>query len=293
MHDPNGAPSTGLPPITTAVVTDSTAHLSQREVDELGMQVVPLEVVISGQTGLDMIDIDADRVAAALRAREPVTTSRPAPARFLAAYEQARHDGAQEVVSIHLSGELSGTVDAARIAAREATLPVTVIDSRQIGLGLGFAAMAAAEAAQAGATAEEAAAQATSTAASTSMLFYVDTLEYLRRGGRIGAASAMVGGVLAVKPLLEVADGRIEPLEKVRTASRALDRLVAVAAGRAGDRRVQICVHHMAAPERAQQVRQALVEQVPHADPTLVRELGAVIGAHVGPGVVAVVVAPT
>lgn len=276
----------------TAVVTDSTAHLSQQEVAELGLSVVPLEVVISGQTGLDGIDVDADQVAAALSAWEPVTTSRPAPARFLAAYERAKESGAGEVVSVHLSGDLSGTVDAARIAAREASLPVTVVDSRQIALGLGFAVLDAARAARDGAAAEQVAAVATRASQAASTLFYVDTLEYLRRGGRIGAASAFLGGVLAVKPLLEVSSGRIEPLEKVRTATRALGRLQDLAVDRAGSRPVRLGVHHLAAPERAQQVGEALASRLPEAPPPLVRELGAVIGAHVGPGVVAVVVSP-
>jgi DegV family protein with EDD domain len=276
----------------TAVVTDSTAHLSQQEVADLGISVVPLEVVISGQTGLDGIDVDADQVAAALSAWEPVTTSRPAPARFLAAYEKAKESGASEVVSVHLSGELSGTVDAARIAAREASIPVTVVDSRQIALGLGFAVLDAARSAQDGEAADAVAAVAQRASESASTLFYVDTLEYLRRGGRIGAASAFLGGVLAVKPLLEVSAGRIEPLEKVRTAARALGRLQDLAVGRAGSGPVRLGIHHLAAPERAQQVHDALQARLPEASPTLVRELGAVIGAHVGPGVVAVVVSP-
>jgi len=277
----------------TAVVTDSTAHLTDDEAAGLGIAVVPLDVIIAGQTGLDGIEVRPEAVATALAAWEPVTTSRPAPARFLAAYEDARQAGASEVVSIHLSGELSGTADAARIAAREASLPVTVVDSRQIVLGLGFAVLDAARvAAQAGDAAAVAEA-ATSTAASVSTLFYVDTLEYLRRGGRIGAASALLGGVLSIKPLLQLSDGRIEPLEKVRTASRALGRLQDMVVERAGADAVRVGVHHLAAAQRAEMVRESLGTRLPKASAILVRELGAVIGAHVGPGVVAVVVSPS
>ncbi len=278
---------------STAVVTDSTAHLTDEEAAELAIAVVPLDVIIAGQTGLDGIEVSPDAVATALAAWEPVTTSRPAPARFLAAYEDARHAGAREVVSIHLSGELSGTADAARIAAREASLPVTVVDSRQIVLGLGFAVLDAARVAADGGDAAAVAEAATMTAAAVSTLFYVDTLEYLRRGGRIGAASALLGGVLSIKPILELSDGRIEPLEKVRTATRALGRLQDMMVERAGTTAVRVGVHHLASPERAEKVREALATRLPQASPVLVRELGAVIGAHVGPGVVAVVVSPT
>jgi DegV family protein with EDD domain len=276
----------------TAVVTDSTAALSAAEAAELAIEVVPLDVVIAGQTGQDGVDVAPAQVAAALADWKPVSTSRPTPARFLAAYEKARHAGAGEVVSVHLSGALSGTVDAARLAAREASLPVTVVDSRQIGLGFGFGVLDAAHVAAGGADAAQVAAAASSTCAATATLFYVDTLEHLRRGGRIGAASAFVGGVLSVKPLLEVTDGHIEPVEKVRTASRALGRLQDLAAQRAGSGPVRLGVHHLGASERAEQVRAALVERLPAASTVLVRELGAVVGAHVGPGVVAVVVAP-
>lgn len=280
------------PTRTTAVVTDSTAHLSAEETADLGVTVVPLEVVIAGQTGLDGVDVTPAQVAAALEAWQPVSTSRPPPARFLAAYEQARAEGAEEVVSVHVSGSLSGTVDAARIAARDAGLPVTVIDSRQVGLGLGFAALAAGRAARDGAAGAEVAEVARRIAASAGMFFYVDTLEYLKRGGRIGAAAAFFGGVLAVKPILRVEDGRIEPVERVRTSARALARLEELAVAEAGTRRVRVGVHHLDASHRAVMVRDSLAARLPDAAPVLVRELGAVIGAHVGPGVVAVVVVP-
>ncbi len=274
------------------VVTDSTAHVSPQEAEALGVAVVPLEVVISGRTGLDMVEVQPDEVARALSSWEPVTTSRPSPARFVAVYEQARAAGAEAVVSVHLSGGLSGTVDAARLAAREATLPVAVVDSQQIGLGFGFAVLAGARLAADGADAAVVAAEVDRVLAGSSTDFYVDTLDYLRRGGRVGAASAFVGGVLSVKPLLTVREGRIEPLEKVRTSSRALARLADIAAGRADGRPVRLGVQHLAAPEHAAQAAALLAARLPQAAPALVRELGAVIGAHVGPGVVAVVVAP-
>lgn len=275
-----------------AVVTDSTAALSADQARALGVEVVPLEVVVDGESGRDGIDVSSDQVAEALRAMRPVTTSRPAPASLLAAYERARHDGATAVVSIHLSADLSGTVDGARLAAQEASLDVTVVDSHLIGLALGFGVIGAALRAAEGADADAVAAQARAVFADSSIMFYVDTLEYLRRGGRIGAASAFLGNVLSVKPLLEVVDGKIAPVEKVRTANRALTRLLDLTVERAGSRPVQLGVHHLAAAERAETMRAALESRLPASSPVAVRELGAVLGAHVGPGVVAVAMAP-
>jgi DegV family protein with EDD domain len=236
-------------------------------------------------------EIDSAAVAAALRGWTPVTTSRPAPATLLAGYEKLAADGATAFVSVHISAEMSGTYAAAQLAARDAPVPVRVVDSRSLGMGLGFATLAAAEAAEAGGDVETVAAAAESRAAGTRAYFYVDTLEHLRRGGRIGSAQALIGSALAVKPLLELRDGRIEPLERVRTSSRALARLeeltVAAAAGQ-----VDVAVHHLACPERAEQLSERLAARLPDVRRRYVLEVGAVVGAHVGPGMVAAVLAP-
>ena len=126
----------------------------------------------------------------------------------------------------------------------------------------------------------------------TSTFFYVDTLEYLRRGGRIGAAQALLGTALAVKPLLHLQDGEIQPLEKVRTSSRAVARLEELALERAGAEPVDIAVHHLDNAERADALAQRLQARLPAVGQMVVSEVGAVIGAHVGPGLLAVVVAP-
>jgi DegV family protein with EDD domain len=128
---------------------------------------------------------------------------------------------------------------------------------------------------------------------SISAYFYVDTLEYLRRGGRIGAAQALLGTALAVKPLLTINGGRIVPLEKVRTSSRAIARLADIAVQRAGDTPVQLAVHHLANLEKAQTLADDLSNRLPAAKEIVLREVGAVIGAHVGPGLIAVVISPT
>jgi DegV family protein with EDD domain len=196
------------------------------------------------------------------------------------------------VVSLHLSAELSGTCEAARLAAAEAPIPVRVVDSRLVGMALGYCVLTAAQGAESGLTLDEVAASATRRAGLTSGFFYVDTLEHLRRGGRIGAARALLGSALAVKPLLHLSGGRIEPLEKVRTASRAIARLEEIAVERAADREVDIAVHHLASADRAEPLAERLRERVPGLRELYVGEVGAVIGAHVGPGLLAVVLSP-
>ncbi|ANH40230.1 DegV domain-containing protein [Nocardioides dokdonensis FR1436] len=278
------------------VVTDSTASLPAQVAAEHGIVVVPLQVVIGAQV-IDEGSAEAtpDRVAEALRAYTPVSTSRPAPAAMLAAYERAHAEGASAVVSVHISSEMSGTYESALLAARDAPLPVLVVDSRQVGIGTGYAALAAAHVAAGGGSAQDVADVARARAAATSSFFYVDTLEYLRRGGRIGAAAALLGGALAVKPLLRIEDGRVGSLERVRTSARALARLEELAVEAAGEQEVDVYVAHLANPERAEALSDRLRERL--ADNLGGRELwsgelGAVLGAHVGPGMIAVCLAP-
>ncbi|URN00086.1 DegV family protein [Actinomadura madurae] len=274
-----------------AVVTDSTAYLPPGLAGRHGLTIVPLQIAVGGATR-DEGDITTAEAAQALKEWHPVTTSRPAPERFADAYKAAAASGARAVVSVHLSSAMSGTVEAARLAAEDAPVPVSVLDSGTIGMGLGFAALSAAAVALAGGTAEEAVSAAARRAGLTRSLIYVDTLEHLRRGGRIGAAATLVGSALMVKPLLDIADGRLAPLEKVRTSSRALARLEELAVAAAGERSVDLGVQHLAASARAETLAARLRERVPHVQDVYVGEVGPVIGAHVGPGMLGVVVAP-
>lgn len=275
-----------------AVVTDSTAYLPQQAMRRHGITAVPLTVVLGDEALEEGTEISARCVAEALRKRRPVTTSRPSPELFAATYRAAAEAGAEGVVSLHLSSEFSGTYDAAVLAAREAPVPVRVVDTGMVAMALGFCALAAAETAEAGGTLDEAVAAAEKRAQGTAAFFYVDTLDYLRRGGRIGAAQALLGSALAVKPLLQLDGGRIEPREKVRTASKAIARLEEIAVERAAAAPVDIAVHHLAAPERAALLAERLRERVPGLVELHVSEVGAVIGAHTGPGLLGVVVAP-
>jgi DegV family protein with EDD domain len=275
-----------------AIVTDSTAYLPPPAMERHGIIAVPLTVVLGGQALDEGTEISARSLAQALQKRRSVTTSRPSPELFAQTYRRVAESGATDIVSLHLSAEFSGTYDAAVLAAREAPVPVRVVDTGTVAMALGFCALAAAEAAEAGGTVDEAVTAAEKRATGTSAVFYVDTLDYLRRGGRIGAAQALFGSALAVKPLLQLDGGRIEMLEKVRTAARAIARLEEIVAERAGGAPVDLAVHHLAAPERASALAERLRDRVPGLADLHVSEVGAVIGAHTGPGLLGVVVSP-
>jgi len=275
-----------------AIVTDSTAYLPPRTMERHGITSVPLTVVLGDRAFEEGTEISARSLAEALQKRRSVTTSRPSPQLFAETYRRVAGAGAKEIVSLHLSSEFSGTYDAAVLAAREAPVPVRVVDTGVVAMALGFCALAAAETVETGGTVDEAVAAAEKRAAGTSTFFYVDTLDYLRRGGRIGAAQALFGSALAVKPLLRLDDGRIDLLEKVRTASRAIARLEEIVAERAAGAQVDIAVHHLAAPERAAALAERLRARVPGLEDLHVSEVGAVIGAHTGPGLLGAVVSP-
>ncbi|WP_346100089.1 DegV family protein [Streptomyces olivaceiscleroticus] len=275
-----------------AIVTDSTAYLPRAALERHGITAVPLTVVLGDEALEEGTEISARSVAQALQKRKYVTTSRPAPEAFAETYREVAAAGASGIVSLHLSSEFSGTYDAAVLAAKEAPVPVRVVDTGMVAMALGFCALAAAEVAQSGGDVDEAVAAAEKRAEGTSAYFYVDTLEYLRRGGRIGAAQALLGSALAVKPLLQLTDGRIELLEKVRTASKAIARLEEIVAERAGTDPVDVAVHHLAATERADALADRLRARVPGLADLHVSEVGAVIGAHTGPGLLGVVLSP-
>lgn len=277
---------------TVALVTDSTASLPAEVAAERGIVVVPLQVVVGSRAVDEGSASTHDTVARALAAREPVSTSRAAPAAFTAAYAAALDAGADSIVSVHLSAQMSGTYDSALAAAREADAEVEVVDSAQIGLATGFAVLAAADAIDAGADAGAAADAACARADGSASFFYVHTLEYLRRGGRLGTAAALVGSALAVKPLLTVRDGQVQPLERVRTTGRALARIEELAVEAAGSGVVDVGVQHLGAAARAAELADRLRARLPQARLVWEQEVGAVVGAHVGPGAVAVVVAP-
>ncbi|MEO6884791.1 MAG: DegV family protein [Jatrophihabitantaceae bacterium] len=273
-----------------AVVTDSTASLPVELVDSLGIRIVPLRVSLGARTATDGVDVRPSDVAAALRARVVVTTSRPPPAEFALAFQACLDGGASQVVSVHLAAALSGTWESATLAAQD--FPhgtVRVVDSRSTAMALGFAVIAAAELARDGGTAAQVQGAATETVDHTRTMFYVDTLEYLRRGGRVGTAQALLATSLSVKPLLQMVEGQVVPLEKVRTSSKAIARLVQLTIAAAGSGPVDLAVHHLDAAARADAVAAQLRAAIPKVGELYVAELGAVVGAHLGPGVIGTV----
>jgi len=274
-----------------AVVTDSTSDIPRELVARYALTVVPTFVTIGDVTGREGVDISSADVAVALRqGRGPVTTSRATPHSLGEAYRAAFARGADEVVSIHLSAALSGTYEAALLASASSSGPVTVVDSRSIAMGLGAAVLEAASAAQAGGSAAQVRDAALDAVERSTLLFYVDTLEHLRRGGRISAAAALIGATLSVKPILRLQDGQIVVAERVRTAQRALAKLEEMAVSAAGADGADLVVQHLAAPERADALRERLFGRVPGLGRVLTGEVGPTVGAHVGPGLVGVAV---
>lgn len=278
-----------------AVVTDSTAYLPEGFAERHSVRVVPLTVLVEDDAVRDGVDFGPAELAAALGERKRVTTSRATPTELATAYREELAAGADAVVAVHLSKELSGTWEAARVAAgeinkAEGDTVVRVVDSRTTAMGLGFAALVAAGTAATGTDAAAVEDAAAGAAARTHTYFCVPTLEYLRRGGRVGTAAALFGSALAVKPLLYVRNGHIVGLEKVRTTSRALARLVEIAVQSAGAAPAGLAVHHLGTPELAADLATRLEERVPASSGCLVSEVGAVIGAHTGPRVLGVVV---
>lgn len=279
--------------VSVAVVTDSTAYLPPSFSARYEVRVVPLHVSVDGADAVEEFDFGPGELAAAFERKRRVTTSGATSAELAKAYREALDGGADGVVSIHLSRRLSGTWDAARLAAEEVDPQrVRVVDSRSTAMGLGFAVLAAAASAAAGGELAVVEGRAAIVAERATTLFSVQTLEHLRRGGRIGTAAAVLGTALAIKPLLHVREGRIEALEKVRTTTRAMTRLLEIAVKVAGTGPVSIAVHHLAAPEQAERLAGQIRSRVPRCEECLVSEVGAVIGAHIGPGAVGVVVLP-
>ena len=277
-----------------AVVTDSTCDLPHELVEEVGLRVVPLSVTFGDETLVAGVQLSTAAFHARLARSEVLpTTSQPAPAWFEEAYADCADEGYGHVVSLHCSAALSGTVALARDRARRAPVDVEVVDSRLVGGALGMAALAAHRVAQAGGSVAEVVAAAERVRATSVSLIVVDTLDHLRRGGRLTGAQAAIGTALKVKPILHVTDeGRVEVRERTRTWARALERVAALAGEVAGGKPVDAMVTHAVAPERAAQLWAALERSVP-IEGRLETLIGAVVGTHVGPGAVGLVVVPS
>jgi DegV family protein with EDD domain len=246
--------------------------------------VVPLTVILNGKGYLDGVEIQPDDFYRRLaQPGASASTSQPSPAAFSDAYGRLLSDH-DEVISIHISSKLSGTYTAAAQGAGEADGErVHVVDSGLVSMPLALSVLAAAAMAGSGQQAADILRRLDQIRQAMKVYFMVATLEHLRRGGRIGAASALVGSVLQVKPVLTIAEGEVAPLERVRTQDRALRRVIELAT--AGGAPVCAIVGHAAAEEPAARIAEALE---PAADTLIVAPLGPVVGAHAGPGTVGV-----
>ena len=277
----------------TAVVTDSSAALPgivRRHPLAAGVRQVPMPVMVGEQIYTEGSDELQRELPFALASGTSVRTSRPSPGRLLQEYRSLAADGYARIVSVHLSGELSGTAEAARLAARESPVPVRVVDSRSAGFAQGLLVVDAAVQAGFGCAVDAIVARLDRAVAASSVLFTVPNLEQLRRGGRISALSGLLGSVFQVKPVLGLRDGGIVLVEKPRSTERAVDRLVAHAAERAAAGSCQVAVHGYGNRAEAEALAGRLQEHA--AAPIPVIDLPAVLAAHLGLGALGVIVVP-
>ncbi len=276
-------------PVT--VVTDTTHYMPQALVEEAGIHQVSLYVNAGGKLTRESDLLDYDTFYEQLRTQtELPTTSQPSIGDFLEVYEPLLEAGS-DIVSVHLGAGISGTCEAARqaaaeIRARGGQRRIEVVNSRSACGGQGMIVLAAAAAARGGADVQHVVERSEAAIASVRIWFAVDTLEYLRRGGRIGSAQAWVGGALKIKPILTFDDG-ITPIERVRTEKRAFERMVEYMRDRRADGATAWVVQHTQAPD----VAARLVErgrEIFSNEPLLCSEIGPVIGTHAGPGLIGV-----
>lgn len=278
-----------------AVVTDSAAALPPEWLSDGGpadgVVVVPMPVMIAGRTFGEGADNLTEPLSIALAEGADVRTSRPSPGQFESVYRRLEAEGADGILSVHLSGELSGTLDAARWAAAAVSVPVQVVDCRTVGMAMGFGVTAAAAGLRDGLDLAGAGALARTVCDSSSLRFLVPSLEQLRRGGRISAAASVFGTLLAVKPILSIQDGRILPLEKVRSSSKALARLIElVEADVVGRSDAVVAFHYFGNQAQVRELTTQLERDHPQIE-TVLAQLPAVLAAHTGLGVIAVAVA--
>jgi DegV family protein with EDD domain len=261
---------------------------------EQGIHVVPLYVMFGEQTYVDGVDLSSDEFYRLLRSSPQLpTTSQPTAEDFVKAYtevwESMPAGEENAIVSVHASVKMSATVNSARAAAKRLPeMTIHVIDSESISMGLGLIALAAARAAKEGQSATEIMTLVQELMEKLQVVFTVDTLEYLHKGGRIGGASALIGSLLSIKPILVLDGGQVEPLEKQRSRRRAVGRVLELVAEGVGD---STCVHaavlHCDAPDAAQEVIDAVAGQFTCVE-LFAAETGPTIGTHAGPGTVGV-----
>ncbi len=268
-----------------AVVTDSTSDIPRHLVEELGIHVVPQILIMGDRTWLDGIDIDPPAFYELLRTSPDFpSSSQPSVVNFQEVFTELSRD-ADGIVAVLVSDELSGTLNSAHMAAESLPdLPLEIIDTRSVSMQLGFIALEVARAAAAGADLQTAAGLARSMIGRARVYFVVDTLEYLHRGGRIGAAARLFGTALNLKPILNIQDGIVTPVTKVRSRRKAIETLFQVIEEQvAAEDRVHMAIIHVAAPEEAARLAEKVEARFQPVE-MIHAECGPVVGTHAGPG---------
>ncbi len=274
------------------VVTDSGSDLSLKVREELGIHVVPLTVQFGSEIFKDGVEISTAEFFDRLKAESAMpSTCQPSPADFVAKYEEIAEPG-DTIISVHISSKMSGTYQSAVLASTmlDSDIQVKVVDSKSASMGLGLVAVAAAEGVRAGKELDDILADLQHTIDDLQVYFVVDTLEYLKKNGRIGMASALVGTMLSIKPILTLVDGEVAPFEKIRGKAKALKRvreLVLEFQGRYPDKKIRAAMSHATTQEEANQIVEALSQALPVEGDVLIGEIGPTIGVHTGPGIVA------
>ena len=273
-----------------AVVTDSTCDLPRDLAKEHNIHIVPQVLIMGTQTWRDGVDIDPPAFYELLQTSSDFpASSQPSVADFIEVFSGLAEE-ADGIAAILVSDELSGTLNSARMAKESLPdLPIEIVDTRSVSLQLGFIALAAARAAAAGADLQTVVDTARAMIGHSNVYFVVDTLEYLHRGGRIGAAARLFGTALNLKPLLAIRDGIVQPVTKVRSRRKALATLIELLDEElAGKEQIQMAVLHVAAPEEADRLAEQLVARY-HPAEMIRSECGPVVGTHAGPGTLGVV----
>lgn len=277
------------------VVTDSTADIPASIVGELGITIVPLKVHFGKDTFLDGVNIKPEEFYKRLEvALELPTTSQPSPIDFLETFKKISQESVEEekvkIISIHLSSALSGTVQSASLAQSmlDTQIDVTVLDSKKASYAIGLIVVEVARAAKAGKTKEECIALARYLIKESVVYFLVDNLAYLQKGGRIGKASALIGGILNIKPILSLDEyGEVFAIDKVRGNKKALLRIIQLLKEFSKEKEVRVGISHAASPSTAQDVLQLISEEFKIKD-QVITNIGPVIGTHVGPNTLAI-----
>ncbi len=270
----------------TAIVVDSTADFPEAPQRFPNWRVVPLYVRFGDESKRDYVDIGPEEFYARLRtAAELPTTSQPTPGDFLAAYEELA--GYERIYSLHISSKLSGTFESARTAAAELGDKVRVVDTETASAAIALLGLAIQRRLERGTTDEEVAALVERYKRDAGLLFTVDTLEFLKRGGRIGKAAAFAGNLLHIKPILAIRDGEVEPIKRVRGNQKAVQEFRRIFEEATTDSpNLRVGIAHADAPEREGALRALVADVRPHAQIDVATTLGAVVGTHAGPGTV-------